>query len=473
MAISNAVTLANFSSGDALTVDSINDRVGIASTTPTEALTVVGVVSATSFFGSGSDLTDVISGVELKQGGSSVGTSITAINFSGATVSAPVSGLSTVTVTSIPTQIAVTDESSDTTCFPVFVTDATGNVAPKSGTNLTFNSSTGALSATSFSGGTGTFSGDVDIADKIVHTGDTNTAIRFPAADTFSIETGGSEALRVDSAGKLLVGTISDASAGSSNSLVQVVTDDGAHLILGRNDSSISDGDAIGFLRFFGNDGGSYQECAAIVGRADGTHANNDKPTRLEFKTTADGASSATERLRITSAGNVRVPDNGKFTCGADDDLKIYHNGSVNYLAGDEIRVVNNAVSETMAKFIADGAVELYHNDIKKLETTSTGVTVTGDLNSTSDINLKKDIEVVSSATEMVNQLRGVKFTWKENDEKSVGVIAQEVENILPELVKGEEGEKSVNYSGLVGVLIEAVKELTEEVNTLKSQLNK
>lgn len=144
---------------------------------------------------------------------------------------------------------------------------------------------------------------DVSIADKIIHTGDTNTAIRFPAADTFTVETAGSERLRVDSAGKLLVGTISDASAGSANSLVQVVTDDGAHLILGRNDSSISAGDAIGFLRFFGNDGGSYQECAAIVGRADGTHANNDKPTRLEFKTTADGASSATERLRITSAG--------------------------------------------------------------------------------------------------------------------------------------------------------------------------
>ena len=156
---------------------------------------------------------------------------------------------------------------------------------------------------------------DVSIADKIIHTGDTNTAIRFPAADTFTVETGGSEALRVDSAGKLLVGTISDASAGSANSLVQVVTDDGAHLILGRNDSSISAGDAIGFLRFFGNDGGSYQECAAIVGRADGTHANNDKPTRLEFKTTADGASSATERLRITSAGEVQIANgNLKFS---------------------------------------------------------------------------------------------------------------------------------------------------------------
>jgi hypothetical protein len=70
----------------------------------------------------------------------------------------------------------------------------------------------------------------------------------------------------------------------------------------------------------------------------------------------------------------------------------------------------------------------------------------------------------------MLNQLRGVKFTWKENDEKSVGVIAQEVEAILPELVKGEEGDKSVNYSGLVGVLIEAVKELSARVEELENK---
>jgi hypothetical protein len=61
MAISNAVSLANFTSGDALIIDSANDRVGIATTTPTEALTVVGVVSATSFFGDGSNLEGVAS----------------------------------------------------------------------------------------------------------------------------------------------------------------------------------------------------------------------------------------------------------------------------------------------------------------------------------------------------------------------------------------------------------------------------
>ena len=63
---------------------------------------------------------------------------------------------------------------------------------------------TGTFSA-AISGTTGTFTGDVDIADKIVHTGDTNTAIRFPSADTFTVETAGSERFRIDSTGNTLI----------------------------------------------------------------------------------------------------------------------------------------------------------------------------------------------------------------------------------------------------------------------------
>ena len=93
-------------------------------------------------------------------------------------------------------------------------------------------------------------------------------------------------------------------------------------------------------------------------------------------------------------------------------------------------------------------------------------------VNSTSDINLKKDIEVITDATYLIKQLNGVKFAWKKNDEKSVGVIAQEVEKVLPELIseKQDTGDKSVNYSGLVGVLIEAVKELSARVEELENK---
>ena len=96
--MTRAVTLANLADTNIFTVDGANDRVGIGTTQPNEKLQVVGVVSATSFFGSGANLTDVISGVELQSNGNTVGSAVTAINFAGfSSVTAPTAGLSTVT----------------------------------------------------------------------------------------------------------------------------------------------------------------------------------------------------------------------------------------------------------------------------------------------------------------------------------------------------------------------------------------
>jgi hypothetical protein len=94
------------------------------------------------------------------------------------------------------------------------------------------------------------------------------------------------------------------------------------------------------------------------------------------------------------------------------------------------------------------------------------------DFNSTSDISLKENVQVVQNPIDIVSQLRGVTFDWKNNSKSSIGVIAQELQKVLPQLVN--DGEvKSVNYNGLIGVLIEAVKELSSEVEQLKHQLNK
>ena len=96
--MSRAVTLAELADQAVFTVDANSNFVGIGSTIPTGKLDVDGAVSATAIVGSGASLTGVISGVELQFGGSSVGTAVTNINFVGfSSVTAPVSGLSTVT----------------------------------------------------------------------------------------------------------------------------------------------------------------------------------------------------------------------------------------------------------------------------------------------------------------------------------------------------------------------------------------
>jgi len=95
--MTRARSLARLANENALTV-STDLNVGVNSTSPVEKLNVVGVVSATSFYGSGANLTDVISGIELNFGGNSVGTAVTNIDFVGfSSVTAPVSGLATVT----------------------------------------------------------------------------------------------------------------------------------------------------------------------------------------------------------------------------------------------------------------------------------------------------------------------------------------------------------------------------------------
>ena len=99
-----------------------------------------------------------------------------------------------------------------------------------------------------------------------------------------------------------------------------------------------------------------------------------------------------------------------------------------------------------------------------------TGVT----FNSTSDINLKKDIKVIENPIKKVKQLNGVEFVWKDSEQLSAGLIAQEVEKVLPQLVKEAENEekyKILDYNGVIGLLVEAVKNQQEQIDELKKKL--
>ena len=119
---------------------------------------------------------------------------------------------------------------------------------------------------------------------------------------------GVTERVRIDSSGRLLVGTSSTLDT-SDEAIVHVVDTLGARLVLGRNDTSVADGNGLGGIRFVGNDttSNTFTTLSEIICQADGTHAAGDNPTRLVFSTTADGSSSVTERMRIDSGGRLLI----------------------------------------------------------------------------------------------------------------------------------------------------------------------
>ncbi len=115
-----------------------------------------------------------------------------------------------------------------------------------------------------------------------------------------------------------------------------------------------------------------------------------------------------------------------------------------------------------------------------------TAVNATGDITTTgtmysaggfiwtSDGRLKKDILPLTHALDKVQNLNGVAFTWKKNGNKDIGVIAQNVEQVLPEIVKtSPQGFKGIEYGSMVALLIEAVKEQQKQIEDLKQEVSK
>ena len=115
----------------------------------------------------------------------------------------------------------------------------------------------------------------------------------------------------------------------------------------------------------------------------------------------------------------------------------------------------------------------------------SGNVTFAGNVTAYSDGRLKTNVKSLENSLQLVKQLRGVSYNWIESGEYAIGVIAQEVEKVLPQIVKpapfdidvdddgneysrSGENYKTVKYEKLVPLLIEAIKELKDEINELK-----
>ncbi|UYE96853.1 virion structural protein [Cyanophage S-TIM66] len=157
-------------------------------------------------------------------------------------------------------------------------------------------------------------------------------------------------------------------------------------------------------------------------------------------------------------------------------------------------RMPNNSnVFHTGIQMVKAGAVNLYHNNTVKFYTTSTG-TFTNGIQGSSDARLKTNVITVPNALDKVRAMRGVKFNWIEDGRADYGVIAQEAETVVPELVGDHETkkltqagslkkrpddsdyitttEKGFSYMSMVGILIEAIKEQQATIDSLTARID-
>ena len=168
------------------------------------------------------------------------------------------------------------------------------------------------------------------------------------------------------------------------------------------------------------------------------------------------------------SSGDLTLDVAGDIVLDADGDEVIFKNGSTNI--GHVSMDSNNL---TIKSLVSDSDILFQGNDggsaitALTLDMSAAGAaTFNNDVTAFSDARLKTDIKTIDNALNMVADMRGVYFN--RDGVAGTGVIAQEIQNILPEVVHDKQEFLSVAYGNMVGVLIEAIKELKKEVETLK-----
>jgi len=169
--------------------------------------------------------------------------------------------------------------------------------------------------------------------------------------------------------------------------------------------------------------------------------------------------SNATVSATLNVRGAIDLADNDILRFGSGDDAEFFCNGSHLYLD------LNSGIGNF---YIRDGSTTRYtFND-------NGSFTATGNITAYSDIKLKDNITPIPDSIEKVKQIHGVTFDRIDTPElgRQMGVIAQDVEKVCPELVSiDEDGTKSVAYGHMVGLLIEAIKDQQKQIDKLKVKL--
>jgi hypothetical protein len=352
--------------------------------------------------------------------------------------------------------------------------------------------------------GTGTLSwatGGGGATDKIEEGNSSAEVIDTGSDGRFVVTTEGSERLRCDSDGRLLVGTntslpvyfdsIDNWNAGfqaaqsaqqpvgvfsqwnsSSSSYTQY---GGAQIHLSACKSgtvgthasgALASGDTIGSITFSPSDGTNFRNAARIEAVVDGGVSTGDVPGRLVFSTTAEGASSPTERMRIDSAGRTgfgispnAYGDNGLITLNGTNYTRcIFSN-------------INGTSSATHVTFSnGNGAVGSI--------TTSGSATA---YNTSSDYRLKENVVLLTNAIDRLQQIPVHRFNFLADPDKTVdGFIAHEAQAVVPECVTGEKDAvdadgnpvyQGIDQSKLVPLLTAALQEAIAKIETLEAKV--
>jgi hypothetical protein len=291
------------------------------------------------------------------------------------------------------------------------------------------------------------------------------------------------ERMRIDSSGRLLVGTSSARDnyfntsglggllqvEGANSQAQRVVSNTygiasgaGPIVVLAKHRSNsiggntvVQSGDYCGELSFQGSDGTEFVELANIAGVVDGTPGANDMPGRLVFSTTADGDSSPTERMRITATGLVSIKSDSGFTNG----IK-YDNGATSsaqhydriYFGAASYYIINNS---SVGVRLDDGATSW---------------------SAQSDERLKTNLTEISDGLGKIGTLRAVTGRYL-NDETTVSrsfLIAQDVRDVLPEAVSednDDSGTLNLRYTEVIPLLVAALKESKERIEQLETEM--